>query len=201
MVVYFAAKSPPIWLFTQNRAFQGTQQTYKELPPVNQENQNEWSGWITFLLAAAGSAVGLGNLWKFPYIAGANGGGAFVLVYLLCILLLGIPIFVAELYIGRASKSDAVNSFVKLDPKNGKLWSITGWLGVGAAFLILSFYSVVGGWVLDFLVKAVSNSFVGQPETEITNMLTALFADYKTCLLYTSPSPRDATLSRMPSSA
>ncbi len=151
---------------------------------MDKQNQNEWSSWFTFLLAASGSAVGLGNLWKFPYIAGANGGGAFVIVYLICIALLGIPIFIGELYIGRASKSDAISSFTKLDPKNGKLWSITGWIGVLTAFLILSFYSVVGGWVLDFFAKAATNAFSQKSSSEISGMLGALFGDYKTQILW-----------------
>ena len=130
----------------------------------------QWSGQVAFILAAVGSAVGLGNIWKFPYIAGENGGGAFVLVYLVCIAAVGIPIFIAELYIGQQAQCNAVASF-EVTHKKGTLWRAPGWMGVVAAFLILSFYSVVGGWVLDFFFKAVSNQFVGQTDSVIQSYM------------------------------
>ena len=135
-----------------------------------------WSGSLGFLLAAAGSAIGLGNIWKFPYVTGTNGGGAFVLVYLGCIFAVGIPIFIAELYVGQKTQCDAIRSFQKLDGK-GTVWQIAGWLGVVSAFLILSFYSVVGGWVLDYEFMSLGNAFAGKSSEDVGKMLDYLFAN------------------------
>ena len=101
-----------------------------------------WKGNWTFVLAAAGAAVGLGNIWKFPYLAGESGGGAFVIVYLLCILLLGLPIMIAEIYIGRYGRKSPINSVKRIinDFNLNKLWLILGWLGALAGLLILSYY-------------------------------------------------------------
>ncbi|MEE3109177.1 MAG: sodium-dependent transporter, partial [Pseudomonadota bacterium] len=109
-----------------------------------------WSSRWMFILAAAGSAVGLGNIWKFPYMAGENGGGAFILVYLACIFLIGIPIMMAEVLMGRETRQSPINSMrqlVKLSDAS-PAWSLIGWMGVAAGFLILSFYGVIAGWSL-----------------------------------------------------
>lgn len=113
------------------------------------------------MLAAMGSAIGLGNIWKFPYITGENGGAAFIIVYLICIALIGLPIMLAEFAIGRKTQKDAISSFQELTP--GKPWFITGIFGVIAAFLILSFYGVVAGWALSYTTKAISGSLVDIP--------------------------------------
>ena len=102
-----------------------------------------WKTRMGFILAASGSAVGLGNVWKFPYIAGQNGGGAFVLVYLICIALVGLPIMLAEFTVGRKTNLNPVGAFQQLKP--GTPWVGIGFMGVLAGFLILSFYGVVGG--------------------------------------------------------
>ena len=110
----------------------------------NKKNQ-VWSGKWTFILAATGSAVGLGNIWGFPYMAGTNGGGAFVIIYLACILIIGIPIMMGEIIIGRRAKMSPVNS-MKLaaqDSNRSSKWQIIGWGGILAGILILSFYSVL----------------------------------------------------------
>lgn len=135
-----------------------------------------WSGRLAFVLAAAGSAIGLGNLWKFPYITGMNGGGAFVLVYLICIALVGLPILIGELYIGQKGQSNAVASFEKMH-KKGTFWALPGYMGLLAAILILSYYSVVGGWILDFGLRAVSADFEGKSAKVIADMLGGLFSD------------------------
>ena len=109
-----------------------------------------------FILAASGSAVGLGNVWKFPYITGQNGGGAFVLVYLVCIAIVGLPIMLAEFTIGRKTNLNPVGAFQKLRP--GTAWMGIGFMGVLAGFLILSFYGVVGGWTLAYVVNALTHS-------------------------------------------
>lgn len=123
----------------------------------------QWTSRWAFILAATGSAVGLGNIWKFPYIAGENGGGAFVLVYLLCIALIGIPIMMAEVMIGRRGRQSPVNTMYSLGIEAGSSphWKWLGWLGVLAGFLILSYYSVIAGWALDYIFKTASGTFTG----------------------------------------
>ncbi|RME17737.1 MAG: sodium-dependent transporter [Bdellovibrio sp.] len=134
-----------------------------------------WGSRFAFLLAAAGSAVGLGNIWKFPYITGVNGGGAFVLIYLLCVALVGVPVLVAELYIGQKSQKNAVEAFSVLDPPRSP-WRISGLLGVLSAFLILSFYSVIGGWVIDFLFQSLMGKISSLPEEALKGLLGGLFS-------------------------
>ena len=126
------------------------------------------------ILAAAGSAIGLGNIWKFPYITGINGGGAFVIVYLICIALVGLPIIIAEIAIGKESQTDVLEAFSELRGKKTK-WVSVGWLGLISSLLILSFYSVVGGWILDFEVKALLLKFNSVPDAEIEGYLGSLF--------------------------
>lgn len=106
--------------------------------------------------AAVGSAVGLGNIWKFPYIAGANGGGAFLIVYFFCVLLLGVPLMTSEFIVGRRGQRNAFGSLKRLAP--GTQWPLVGVMGVVAAFVILSFYSVVAGWTLEYIVATVSGA-------------------------------------------
>lgn len=135
-----------------------------------------WASRLGFVLAAAGSAVGLGNIWKFPYIAGENGGGAFVLVYLLCITFVGLPIMMAELMLGRHTRKDAVGAFVALEPER-RWWHTPGWISVAAAFIISSYYSVVAGWTLDYIFRAVMGSFSGESASVIESMFGTLLAD------------------------
>jgi len=115
-----------------------------------------WKTRMGFILAASGSAVGLGNVWKFPYITGQNGGGAFVLVYLICIAVVGLPIMLAEFTVGRKTNLNPVGAFQLLKP--GTPWVGIGFMGVLAGFLILSFYGVVGGWTLAYVVKSLTLS-------------------------------------------
>jgi neurotransmitter:Na+ symporter, NSS family len=115
-----------------------------------------WKTRMGFILAASGSAVGLGNVWKFPYIVGENGGGAFVLVYLICIAVVGLPIMLAEFTLGRKTSLNPVGAFQQLKP--GTPWVGIGFMGVLAGFLILSFYGVVGGWTLAYVVNALTHS-------------------------------------------
>ncbi|MDH4073327.1 MAG: sodium-dependent transporter [Gammaproteobacteria bacterium] len=122
-----------------------------------------WSSRAGFILAAAGAAVGLGNVWRFPYITGENGGGAFVLVYLACVCLIGVPLMMAEFFIGRrgASSPDACFRALALEAGRSPRWQIVGTLGVAVSFLILTFYSVIGGWTLAFLVRSLGPGFEG----------------------------------------
>ncbi len=118
------------------------------------------------IAATLGSAVGLGNIWKFPYLTGTNGGAAFILIYLACTLLVGLPVMISELVIGRRAKADAITSFQKLAPKQP--WWLIGAGGVLAAFLILAFYTEVAGWVLAYVVKAASGSLASS-NPEVTS--------------------------------
>lgn len=118
--------------------------------------REHWGSKLGFVLAAAGSAVGLGNIWKFPYVAGENGGAAFVLVYVGCVIILGVPIMIAELVIGRHTGSNPVGAFKAMFGKSG--WVVVGYMGVTCGFLILSFYSVVGGWTIGYIVKSLTGA-------------------------------------------
>jgi NSS family neurotransmitter:Na+ symporter len=121
-----------------------------------------WTNRLGFILAASGSAVGLGNIWKFPYITGVYGGGAFVLVYLVAVLIVGLPLMIAELIIGRHAQENPVGAFQDLH-RPGSPWQLVGWLGILSGFIILSFYSVIAGWGLAYIVKAVAG-FSGTTE-------------------------------------
>jgi NSS family neurotransmitter:Na+ symporter len=130
-----------------------------------------------FILAAAGSAVGLGNIWRFPYVAGENGGGAFVLVYLLCIGLIGIPIMTAEILLGRAGRQSPIHTMRDLAAKSGAnpLWQLIGWMGALAGFMILSFYGVIAGWAMAYVVSSADGTFVGAS----AEVATTTFDDFK----------------------
>lgn len=125
------------------------------------EHREQWVSRWGFILAAMGSAVGLGNIWRFSYVTGANGGAAFLLIYILCVALIGIPIIMAEFTIGRKGKSDAIGSFSNLAP--GKPWILSGILGVSAAFIILSFYGVIAGWTLKYFTSYVTGALWSEP--------------------------------------
>lgn len=129
----------------------------------NSSRTDLWTSSAGFILATAGAAIGLGNIWRFPYITGENGGGAFVLVYLACVCLIGLPLMMAEFFIGRRGASSPSASFRNLAKDAGRShhWQIVGTLGVIVSFLILTFYSVIGGWTLAYLVKSVSTGFAG----------------------------------------
>jgi NSS family neurotransmitter:Na+ symporter len=122
-----------------------------------------WSTRLAFILAASGSAVGLGNIWRFPYTAGEYGGGAFVLIYLLCVACIGIPIMMAEVMIGRRGRQSPINTMRALAAQEGKsgAWSLLGWMGIVSGFLILSFYSVIAGWTLAYVFRAAGGAFTG----------------------------------------
>ncbi|MGV7221490.1 MAG: sodium-dependent transporter [Nitrospinales bacterium] len=124
----------------------------------NTQTRGFWATRMGFILAASGSAVGLGNIWKFPYITGENGGGAFVLIYLVCIFLVGLPIMLAEFTLGKKANLNPVGAFGAIKPRSP--WVGIGFMGVLAGFLILSFYGVVGGWSIAYAVKSISLSVV-----------------------------------------
>lgn len=121
------------------------------------KKRESFSSALAIFFATLGSAVGLGNIWKFPYMAGENGGGAFVLVYLLCVVMVGLPIMLAEFYIGRKTHKNAVGAFKALKAKPG--WKYIGFMGMAASFLIMFFYSAVAGWVYSYVFKALRGDF------------------------------------------
>lgn len=122
------------------------------------EKRDSFTSKFGVIAAAAGSAVGLGNIWRFPYVTGENGGGAFLLVYLLFIVAIGLPAMLSELLLGRKAQRNAFGTFRKLAPKSA--WPLVGLMGVVAAFMILAFYSTISGWTLEYLYQAVSNGFI-----------------------------------------
>ena len=131
------------------------------------KSHGAWIGKWTFILAATGSAVGLGNIWGFPYKAGTNGGGAFVLIYLGCILIIGLPIMISEIIIGRKAGSSPINAMknVALESKKSNMWQVVGWSGIFAGILILSFYSVIAGICLNYIfISATSSGTISSPD-------------------------------------
>ncbi len=138
--------------------------------------KGQWSSYWTFILATSGAAVGLGNIWKFPYIVGENGGGAFVLVYLVCIGLIGIPLMIAEVMLGRAGGLDPQTSMKQLaiNYKVPKYWSGLGAMLILAGFLILSYYCVIAGWALAYVFKAGSGAFLGGSSEQINHLFSNL---------------------------
>lgn len=161
-----------------------------------------WSSRAAFIMAAIGSAVGLGNLWRFPYVAGENGGGAFVVFYIICVLLIGLPVLVSELFIGRRGGMSAVGSVVKIAKAEGRspLWSLQSWFGMIGAFIILTFYSVIAGWVLAYVVMIggdlfaavgrdglgglTAGAFAGQTEEQVSAKLGELLSDPVRMIIY-----------------
>ena len=123
---------------------------------MTQQNRATFGSKLGVLMATVGCAVGLGNIWRFPYMLGQNGGAAFLAVYILCIILLGLPVMLSEFFIGRYTRKNAAGAFKVLAP--GTKWSLIGYNGVLASFLILGFYSVVAGWTLEYIMQAVTGS-------------------------------------------
>ena len=139
-------------------------------------------------MAATGSAVGLGNIWKFPYIAGENGGGAFVLIYLVCIFLIGVPIMMAEVMLGRRGRRNPVDSMKHLAEETGHspLWKFLGWIGVTAGFLILSYYSVIAGWAISYIFTTASGAFTGADAALVGNHFDELIQSPFTLIFWHS---------------
>ncbi|MEM9057062.1 MAG: sodium-dependent transporter [Pseudomonadota bacterium] len=144
-----------------------------------------WSSRFTFIMAAVGSAVGLGNFWRFPYEAGTNGGGAFVIVYLVSVVLIAVPIIICELAIGRRAGLSAVASTRKAAVDEGKspAWQIAAWIGMCASLLVLSFYSVIAGWLVAYVPLIAKGTFSGVTAEVAGSHLTALHANPKLMIL------------------
>lgn len=148
--------------------------------------REQWSSRLVFILAATGSAVGLGNIWKFPYITGENGGGAFVLIYLACIASIGIPIMMAEVMLGRRGRQDPVTTMKHLARESGhsRSWGLLGWLGVIAGFLILSYYSVIAGWALAYVPRMASGLFAGMEADAVNGVFGDLVGSAENLLAW-----------------
>lgn len=143
-----------------------------------------WNTRFGFLMAAIGSSVGLGNFWRFPYTAGENGGAAFVLVYLICVVLIAFPILIAELSVGRHARASAVGSTRKMafDAGASELWSIAGWVAMAGGVMILCFYSVVAGWVAAYVWQMFQGEFVGLAAEVASARFDTLVTDTNTVI-------------------
>ena len=138
-------------------------------------NRGTFATKLGVIAAAVGSAVGLGNIWRFPYEVGQNGGGAFLVIYLACVLVLGVPLIIAEFLMGRSAQSNMGGTFDKLAPRSP--WKVTAYLAITACVMILSFYSVIAGWTLEYIYQAVTNQFVGQDAAMLTASFSAFSSD------------------------
>jgi len=138
-----------------------------------------WSSRLSFIMASAGAAIGLGNIWRFPYITGLNGGGAFVLIYILFVILLGIPLMASEVLVGRRGRknpSDSFSDIARLSNRS-RLWWIGGIIPIITGYLILSYYSVIAGWVLEYIFNSFSGRFVGVSGTDASNIFNQLLSN------------------------
>ena len=146
------------------------------MPKTTATQRAHWGGRVGFILAAAGSAIGLGNIWKFPYITGENGGGLFVLIYLVCIALVGLPILIGEVMIGKTAQQSTVPAFRTLS-RPASPWIGLGWIGVAASFLLLSIYGVVAGWTMHYAWLAISGAFIDQNPDDVVAIFGTVVGD------------------------
>jgi len=147
------------------------------------KQRTHWGSRVGFVLAASGSAVGLGNIWKFPYVTGENGGGFFVLVYLICVALVGLPVMIAEILIGRSTQNSPVGAFKSLAGTKSP-WVSIGYLGLLSSFIILSFYSVVAGWSMHYTWLSVSGQLADLQPAEVEPIFDQLFRSIKMNLFW-----------------
>ena len=131
---------------------------------------------LGFLLVSAGCAIGIGNVWKFPYVTGANGGGVFVLFYLLFLVIMGVPVLTMELAVGRASRKSAVQGYQALEPKGSK-WHLHGWFCILGCYLLMMFYTTVSGWMLDFFFKFATGAFEGLDSAALDGMFSSMLSN------------------------
>ncbi|MFB5284432.1 sodium-dependent transporter [Peribacillus sp. Hz7] len=145
------------------------------------KSQEQWTSKLGFILAAAGSAIGIGVIWKFPYMVGTNGGGLFFLMFILFTLIIGAPILITEFIIGRRTQKDAVRAYKELAP--GTPWTLIGYCGVIASIILLSFYSVVGGWILSYLIRSVTNSLSNLTQQQYGDLFNTIISNpYETVI-------------------
>ncbi len=139
----------------------------------------QWTSRWAFILAATGSAVGLGNIWRFPFMAGENGGGGFVLLYLLCVFMVAVPVMMCEIMLGRRGRRSPINTMRELaqEESRSQWWQIIGWMGLIAGFIILSYYSVIAGWTLAYIFRTGSGMFSGSTAQESAEIFNELISD------------------------
>lgn len=143
--------------------------------------QDQWTSKLGFILAAAGSAIGLGAIWKLPYMTGENGGGVFFLLFIIFTLLIGAPILIAEFTIGRNAQKDAISAYKNIAP--GKPWALIGYGGVVASIILLSFFSVVGGWIISYLARSFTGSLSNLTQEEYGNFFNTIISNpYETVI-------------------
>ena len=128
---------------------------------------------LGFILVSAGCAIGIGNVWKFPYVAGANGGGVFVLFYLLFLAIMGVPVLTMELAVGRASRKSAVQGYEALEPKGSK-WHIHGWFCIAGCYLLMMYYTTVAGWMLGYFYKFLTGDFTGMETSAVDGVFSSM---------------------------
>lgn len=152
---------------------------------TSSEHNQAWSSGFTFILAAVGAAVGLGNIWKFPFVVGVSGGGAFVLVYLGCVVFVAVPILIAELWLGRRGghSPPVAMRVVAENAGRSRAWAVIGWMGMLVGYLIATYYSVIAGWTLAYIVKA-GNGFGGAAPADVTQQFDELLANPVTMTLW-----------------
>ena len=142
------------------------------------ENREKFSSRIGFLLISAGCAIGLGNVWRFPFITGQYGGAAFVLIYLFFLIILGLPILVMEYAVGRASQKSIARSFQVLEPKGTK-WHWYSYVGMAGNYLLMMFYTTVAGWMISYFFKMLKGDFVGKNPAQVENTFGTMLSDPK----------------------
>ena len=141
-------------------------------------NRENFKSRIGFILVSAGCAIGIGNVWKFPYVAGANGGGIFVLFYLLFLAIVGVPVLTMELAVGRASRKSAVLGYKTLEPKGSK-WHIHGWFAFAGCVTLMMYYTTVSGWMTAYFVKFLNGSFDGLSSDQVDAVFGRMLANPK----------------------
>ena len=140
------------------------------------KQREKFSSRLGFILISAGCAIGLGNVWRFPYLVGQNGGAAFILIYLFFLVMLGIPIMTSEFAVGRGSRLSVASSFKALEPP-GKKWHLYSYLGMAGNYLLMMFYTVISGWIFAYIVKMLKGDFVGMDATGVQSQFNTMVAD------------------------
>lgn len=148
------------------------------------ENRGTWNSRFGYIMAAAGFSIGLGNIWRFPYLVGTNGGGAFVLVYLLICIFIGIPLFYMEVTLGRKAQASPIVGMRKLT-KKGSPWTSFGWLGVLSAFFILTYYIQIMGWILNYLLKMATGEMTGFTAAQYSETFSKMIDSPVTLVIFT----------------
>ncbi|MFC7419619.1 sodium-dependent transporter [Iodobacter arcticus] len=151
---------------------------------MSSSSRDGFTSTFGVLVATLGSAVGLGNIWKFPYLTGTNGGASFLLVYIIATLLVGLPVMITEIMLGRASRANAITTFEKLAPKGQGAWQLIGYMGVAAAVLILAFYTEVAGWVFAYIFKALSGQLGSTDPAHTKAVFGELVANPQSALIW-----------------